>query len=378
MRIRMFDHVAHYRHDRAAIDEAVHTVLASGETIMGPAVRRFEEAFAAMCGARHAAGVASGTSALLLALRAAGIGSGDEVITVANSDMPTSLAISHSGARPVWVEIDPHSFNIDPAAAAAAVGPRTRALLPVHLYGVPAEMAPLLALAERHGLAVIEDAALATGARYHGRPIGSLGTLTAFSTAPGKILDGIGSGGVISYDDPSLTARLDSLRHYGRERSPYRDRPQPGPKWPSPTVELGYNERLDTVDAAVLEVRLRRLDEMLARRREIAERYRRSFAGSAVRMQQPPADSESVWRVVTVRVPERDRIYADLHERGIEATLAYLPLNHLEPVYRELGYRPGSLPETEAFGAELLTLPCHPYLSDAEVEEVAATLLELL
>jgi aminotransferase EvaB len=378
MRIRMFDHVAHYRHDREAIDRAVLELLDSGQLVMGPAVRRFEEAFASYCGARFAAGVASGTSALLLALRALGIGPGDEVVTAANSDMPTSLAITLAGATPVWAEIDPDSFNLDPAAAAAAVTDATRALLPVHLYGVPAEMAPLLELARHRGLAVVEDAALATGASYCGRRIGSLGTLSAFSTAPGKVLDGVGSGGLISYNDPGLTPRLDSLRHYGRERSPYRDRPEPGPKWPSPTVEVGYNERLDTLDAVVLEVRLRRLDAMLARRREVAARYRSLFEGSGVRMQRPPEGSEPSWRVVTVRVPERDRIYAALHDLGIEATLAYLPLNHLEPIYRELGYRPGSLPETEAFGAELLTLPCHPYLSDAEVDEVADTLKGLL
>jgi dTDP-4-amino-4,6-dideoxygalactose transaminase len=378
MRIQMFDHVAHYQQDREEIDRAVLEVLASGKLVMGPAVRAFEEAFAAYSGARFAAGVMSGTSALLLALRALDIGPGDEVITPANSDLPTSLAISHAGATPVWAEIDPDSFNLDPAAAEAAITPRTRALLPVHLYGVPAEMTPLLALAERHGLAVVEDAALAAGARYQGRPIGSFGTLSAFSTAPGKILDGIGSGGVICYDDPDVGSRLDSLRHYGRERGPYRDLPQSGPKRPSPTVLVGYNERIDTIDAAVLQVRLTRLDATLARRRAIAARYVERFAGSGVRVQRPPEGSEPSWRMFTVRLPERDRVLDALHERGIESSLAYLPANHLEPVYRDRGFRRGSLPETEAYCDELLALPSHPYLSDADVDEVAATVVELL
>jgi dTDP-4-amino-4,6-dideoxygalactose transaminase len=239
-------------------------------------------------------------------------------------------------------------------------------------------MAPILDFAESNGLGVVEDAALATGARYQGRRIGSFGTLTAFSTAPGKILDGVGSGGMVSTNNRDLYDKLNTLRHYGRERPPYRDLPQNGPPWPSNTVEIGYNERLDTLDAAVLRIRLRRLDEALNRRREIAERYRERFEGKGVGLQRPPQDSEAVWRVFTVRIPDRNRIYQAMAQQGIGVSLAYLPPNHLDVCYRHLGYQRGSLPQTEAFAAELLALPCHPYMTDGQVEEVAETLLALL
>ena len=378
MRITMFDHVAHYQHDREAIDRAVLEVIGSGKLVMGPDVRAFEEEFAAYCGIDYAVAVTSGSSALLLALRALGIGPGDEVITVANSDIPTSQAVTLTGAQVVWVDIETEGCNIDPGLIEAAITPRTRAILPVHLHGVPAEMAPILELAERRGIAVVEDAALAAGARYHGRRIGSLSTLTAFSTAPGKILDGVGSGGMIATAERALYDRLNTLRHYGREKPPYRDLPKTGPSWPSDTIEIGYNERLDTIHAAVLRIRLPRLDERLEQRRRHAASYLERFGRAGVRTQRPPADSEAAWRVFTVLIPDRDRVHTGLHERGIESSLAYVPADHLDVCYRDLGYRRGSLPETEAFCDELLALPCHPYLSEAEVEEVAETVLSLL
>ncbi|UCH27223.1 MAG: DegT/DnrJ/EryC1/StrS family aminotransferase [Trueperaceae bacterium] len=377
MRIPMFDHQAHFRRDQKEIEAAVLEVLESGKLIMGPAVRAFEEEFAAYSQARYAVGVASGTSAIHLALRALGIGPGDEVITVANSDIPTSQAVTLTGAKVVWVDIDKESYNMDPDALPAALSPATKALLPVHLYGVPAEMSPILQFAEANGLSVVEDAALATGARYRGQRIGSLGTLTAFSTAPGKMLDGVGSGGMISTDSEILYDKLNSLRHYGRERPPYRDLPADTAKWPSKTVEIGYNERLDTLDAAVLRIRLRRLDETLTRRREIAKRYQDLLEGD-VGLQRPPQDAEAVWRVFTVRIPDRDRIFEAMYRQGIGVSLAYLPPNHLDECYHHLGYRKGSLPETEAFADELLALPCHPYMTDSQVEEVAESLLALL
>ena len=278
----------------------------------------------------------------------------------------------------VWVDIEPEGCNIDPGLIEAAITPRTKAILPVHLHGVPAEMAPILELAERHGIGVVEDAALAAGARYHGRRIGSLSTLTAFSTAPGKILDGVGSGGMVATDERPLYDRLNTLRHYGREQPPYRDLPVTGPKWPSDTIEIGYNERLDTIHAAVLQIRLPRLDERLEQRRRHAASYLERFERAGVWTQRPPVDSEAAWRVFTVRIPERDRVHAALYEHGIDSSLAYVPADHLDVCYRDLGYRRGSLPVTEAFTDELLALPCHPYLSDGEVEEVAETVLGLL
>ena len=378
MRIRMYDNVAQYRSDKEAIDAAVLSVLESGELVMGPDVRALEEEFAAYCGTNYSVGVTSGTSALLLALRALGIGQGDEVITVANSDIPTSQAVTLTGAKVVWVDIEPVGCNMDPDQVEAAITPKTRAVLPVHLHGVPADLGPILKVAKNYDLAVVDDAALAAGARYRGKRIGSLGSLTAFSTAPGKILGGIGSGGLVTTEDRKLYNRLNTLRHYGREDPPYRDKQSIGPKWPSDTIEIGYNERIDSIQAAVLRIRLPQLDELSVRRREIAEIYSKGFGKVGVRYQQPLADSEAVWRVFTVLLPERDRVHAGLNAVGIESSLAYVPADHLDVCYRDLGYRSGSLPETEVFSNELLALPCHPYMTDAEIEEVLASVIELL
>lgn len=378
MRIPHFDHAAAYRRDKDAIDAAIQGVLERGQPIMGPEVAAFEAAFAARCGVRHAVAVMSGTAAMLLGLKALGVGPGDEVVTAANSDVPTTLAILHAGARPVYADVDGATFNLDPEAVAARMTPRTKAVLPVHLYGVPAEMAPIVDVARRHGAAVLEDAALATGARYRGRPIGAWGDAAAFSTAPAKVLGGVGSGGVITTDDDALHARLARLRYYGRERSAYPDADADPDAMPGATVEVGFNERLDTLQAAVLLVRLRRLDDDLAVRRAHHARYAARFAGTAVRVQQAPDGAEPAWRVVVVRVPDRDRVYRELRRAGIEVTLPYLPANHLDACTRPLGYRRGDLPVTEAFCDTMLALPCHPFLDAAQVDEVADALLAAL
>lgn len=378
MRVRMFDHVAHYERHREAIDAALQRVLASGQFVMGPDVRAFEEEFASYCGVAHAVGVMSGSSALQLALRACGVGPGDEVITVANSDIPTSHAIYHTGASIVWVDIENESYNLDPEMLEAALSPRTRAVLPVHLYGVPADMAPILAFAKAHDLVVVEDAALATGATYRGKRVGTLGTLTAFSTAPGKVLDGIGSGGIVTTQNRALYDRLNRLRHYGRSQAPYKEVHGVEAPLPTETLEPGFNERLDTVQAAVLRVHLRHLDDDLAWRRMLATHYQQRFAGTGVRVQAFPPESEPAWRVFTVRVAERDRIYRALYADGFEVTLPYLPANYLDACYQSLGYSEGSLPRTEAFCRELLALPCHPYMPLGDADALATALLALL
>jgi dTDP-4-amino-4,6-dideoxygalactose transaminase len=375
VRVPHFDHAAHYARDKAAIDEAIQRVLAAGTPIMGPSVWEFERAFAAYCDSDYAVGVMSGTAALQLALATLDLQPGDEVITVANSDIPTSHAITHAGATVVWVDIDPHTYNLDPDAFAHAITPRTRAVLPVHLYGVPAQMDRIGQIAETHGLAVVEDAAIATGAIFHGQKVGSLGTLAAFSTAPGKLLGGICSGGMITTSAPELHAKLQTLRYYGRERSAY---PHDGVPWPSGSSEIGYNERLNTIDAAVLLIRLAYLDDDLATRSANAALYRRRFQGTAIRCQAVPAGAVPAWRVFTVRIPNRDRVYAALREQGYEVTLPYLPANHLEKCYAHLGVGRGELPETEAFCDELLALPCHQYLSEEIVEELADKVVGLI
>lgn len=378
MRIPHYDHAAAYRRDRDAIDAAIRGVLERGQPIMGPEVAAFEAAFAARCAVRHSVGVMSGTAAMLLGLKALGVGPGDEVVTVANSDVPTTLAILHAGARPVYAEVDASSFNLNPDALEACLTARTKVVLPVHLYGVPAEMVRINEIAAGHGVAVLEDAALATGATYRGRPAGSLGDVAAFSTAPAKVLGGIGSGGVITTDDDELHARLLRLRYYGRERSAYPADDADPTAMPGATLEVGYNERLDTVEAAVLLVRLARLEEDLATRRAHHARYLRQFAETAVHVQTPPDGASPAWRVVVVRVPDRDRVYADLRRAGIEVTLPYLPANHLDACTRDLGYRRGDLPVTEAFCDTMLALPSHPFITGAHVDEVAGALLAAL
>ncbi len=373
MIVKQMDVAAHYRRDEAEIDAAMQRVMASGQLVVGPDVQAFEREFAESCGARFAAGVTSGTSALLLALRALDVGPGDEVITVVNSDIPTSLAITLTGARVVWVDVEPATWNVDVGRIEDAITPRTKAIVPVHMYGVPADLGGVLEVAERHGLHVVEDACLAPGARCRGRRVGSFGTLGAFSTTSGKPLGGVGSGGVTTTDGETLFERINQLRNYGRERPFDRRFAEGEPKPMSPTVAIGYNERLHTVDAAVLRIRLRHLDEDRARRAEIAATYARLLAEHDVRLPRPPEHVEPTWYVYTIRVcPERsDQVYEVLMRQGIEVARHYLPANHLDECYRYLGYAPGSLPETEAHCDELLSPPCHQYLSDEAVEHVA-------
>lgn len=378
MRVPQFDHRANYLRDKREIDSAIEQVLSQGQMIMGPEVPRFEHCFADLVGCSFATGVTSGTAALTLALSALGLGPGDEVITVANSDTPTSHAISHTGATPVWVDIDPDTFNISPTAAAEAVTARTRAILPVHLYGVPADMDGICAIAREHGLAVVEDAALATGAMYRGRPVGSLGDIAGFSTAPAKVLGGICSGGIITTSSSDLHKRVRMLRHYGRRSSPYPPSDSTSVPWPGSTSLIGYNERLNTIDAAALMIRLQRLPDDLKQRRENAARYHAHFEGTGLTGQAEPVDSDPAWRVYTIRVPDRDRVYTELRKSGYGVSLMYLPPIHLDECYVGLGYLRGSLPNTEAFCDELLNLPCHQFVTAEQVDEVATAVLKLV
>lgn len=378
MRVLQFDHKANYLRDKAAIDAAVQRVLLEGGPIMGPDVARFEEAFAQLVGSSYAIGVMSGTAALTLAVASLGIRSGDEVITVANSDTPTSHAISLAGATPVWVDIDPDTYNILPGAIVDAITSRTRAILPVHLYGVPVDMDVITAVARDHELAVIEDAALATGALYKGRAAGSLGDVAAFSTAPAKVLGGICSGGVVTTSSVKIFEAISELRHYGRSASPYPDSNPVSAPMPGPTRRIGYNERINTIDAAALLIRMRRLQGDLLKRRENADRYRELLAGTGLKMQRPPIDCAPAWRVFTIRVPDRDRVYKELRSAGYGVSLMYLPPIHLDECYKDLGYPPGSLPNTERFCDELLCLPCHQFVTSEQVEEVAAAVKGLV
>jgi dTDP-4-amino-4,6-dideoxygalactose transaminase len=349
------------------LDQAAARVLESGWYILGPAVQEFEQAFAAFCGVRHAVGVGNGTEALYLALVALGAGPGDEVITVANAAIYEPLTIAQAGARPVFVDVDERSHTIDPALIEAAITPRTKAIMPVHLYGRMADMGAVMAIAARHGLPVIEDCAQAHGASLGGRPAGSLGACGCFSFYPSKNLGALGDGGMVVTDDDGLAAKLRRLREYGWRERYYT------------TDAGGINSRLDELQAALLRAKLRHLPAWNERRRRIARRYGALLAGLGLGLPELLEDGAHVYHLYVVRAPERDRLQAALRERGVGTAVHYPLPAHLQPVYQGLGLAaPGSLPVTERLAGEVLSLPIYPELTDAEVEVVAAAVRDAL
>ncbi|MGQ0551488.1 MAG: DegT/DnrJ/EryC1/StrS family aminotransferase [Armatimonadota bacterium] len=353
----------------AEIDAAIQAVVADGRFELGKEVDEFERAFAGYIGVRHAVGVHSGTAALHLALRALGVGP-DEVITVANSDPSTVAAIRFAGARPVLVDIEPHSFNMDPAALAAAVTPRTRAVLPVHMYGRPAEMTPILEVARRHHLLVVEDAALAAGAIYRDRQAGAWGDAACFSFAPGKVLGAFGWGGMITTGDGEVARRIKMLRAYGEDPATHPP-PSAGFRFATLHPEVqGWNVRLDTLQAAVLLVKLPHLDSMVEERQAIAERYREGLRGTHAAIADDPPYLRNAYRNFVIRVKHRDTVRRLLFEAGIPTGTHYIPPTHLQPAFQDLGYPKGSLPETERAADELLTLPIYPGMPIDDVDLV--------
>ncbi len=345
-------------HQRLAgeVEHAVRRVLDRGWYILGPEVEAFEAAFAAYHGVAHAVGVANGTDAIELALRAAGVGAGDEVITVGHTAVATVCAIERAGARPVIVDVDPTTYTMDPEAAAAAVSPRTKALLPVHLYGQPANMSALSALADRRGLLLVEDCAQAHGARLGGKLVGTFGAAGAFSFYPTKNLGAYGDGGAVLTDDAPLATRLRLLRNYG-QTDRYRHQLR------------GINSRLDEIQAAILAVKLGHLDEHNAARREIAGHYREALAGLDVT--QPFDDAGHVYHLFVVRHEERDRLRASLTARGVGTQIHYPIPVHRQQAYLDLGYALGSLPVTERVAGEVLSLPLYVGIEPGDVQIVA-------
>jgi dTDP-4-amino-4,6-dideoxygalactose transaminase len=348
---------------RPEIEAAVTRVLERGWFILGEEVVAFEQEFATYCGVRYAIGVGSGTEALHLALRAVGVGPGDEVITVANAGVPGVVAIEAAGGRPVFVDVYPATMNLDPARLSAAISPRSRAILPVHLYGRPADMDPIMEIARRHDLAVVEDCAQAHGASYRGRKVGSLGHVACFSFYPTKNLGAYGDGGAVVTDDPALADRLRLLRQYGW-REQYRSEVR------------GVNSRLDELQAAILRVKLRHLDAWNARRRALATRYRELLAGSDLVLPAELPDGVQVYHLFVVQTPQRDELRDHLRRAGIGTGIHYPIPAHLQAAYRDLGGQPGQLPVTERLAREVLSLPLFPELTDAEVEQVVEAIHE--
>ncbi len=348
---------AQYESHKAEIDAAVAQVLERGWYILGEEVRAFEEEFAAYLGVRYAAGCASGTEALLLALVACDIGSGDEVITVPHTAVATVSAIEQSGATPVLVDIDPATYTLDPSKLEAAITPRTKAVIPVHLYGQPADLAPILEIARRRGLRVIEDCAQAHGARYDGRRVGSIGDIACFSFYPTKNLGAIGDGGAVVTDDPELAERVRLLRQYG---------------WVERYVShiKGWNSRLDELQAAILRVKLRTLDADNAARRRIAWRYDQALADGPVALPSARPEAEHVYHLYVVRSSDRDALQRHLADCGIGALVHYPVPVHLQPAYRDRLPGADRLPESERAAREVLSLPMYPELTSAEVDQV--------
>jgi len=361
MTVPLFDIARQSRAVRPAIEAAWRRVLVSGTFVLGPEVRAVEATLARWCRVPYAVGVASGTDALELALRALGIGAGDEVITTPLTFIATAQAISHTGARPVFADIDPVSYTLDPAEVARRVTRRTKAVMPVHLYGHPCDMAALMRVARRHGLYVVEDCAQALGAADRGRPVGSFGEAGALSFYPTKNLGACGDGGAIVTRSRLVADRLRSLRQHGsRDRVRYH-------LW-------GRNSRLDELQAACLRVKLRSLHRWNALRRHHAATYRRLFreAGLAEHIALPRErrGARHSYHLFVIRVRQRDRLQQSLLRQGIGCGIYYAPPLHLQPLYRALGYRPGSFPHAERVSREILALPCYPELSSAQQRRV--------
>jgi dTDP-4-amino-4,6-dideoxygalactose transaminase len=363
--IPFVDLSAQYEAIAGEIEQAISGVLRRTDFILGGDVEQFEREFAEYSETSFAVGIDSGTSAIEMALRAYGIGPGDEVITVANSFIATALAISYTGARPVLVDVDPRTYNMDPSLLEGAITPRTKAVVPVHLYGQPVDMEPVLEIAGEKGLVVIEDACQAHGARYNGKRVGSLGHAAAFSFYPGKNLGAYGDGGLVVTNDEQTADSLRMLRNYG-QRQKYHHLLQ------------GFNRRLDTLQAAVLRVKLPYLDGWNAARRRHAAQYNELLESAGVGLPFEPGYSESVYHLYVIRVADRDGLAAHLKERGVSAGIHYPVPIHLQPAYSELGYSAGSFPVSEQAAHEILSLPMYAELTEGQIEHVAEAVREFV
>lgn len=359
--IPFLDLKAQYSQIKPEIDAAVARVVSSGHFVLGPEVTAFEERFAGYCRTAHCRAVNSGTSALHLALLAAGVGPADEVITVSMTFVATTAAILYSGARPVFIDVDPVTWTMDPGLIEAAITPRTKAILPVHLHGLMADMDPIMAIARRHDLVVIEDAAQAHGAEYRGRRAGSIGDLGCFSFYPGKNLGAFGEGGALVTDRAEFARRVSLLRDWGQEAK--YDHAIPG-----------YNYRMDEIQSAVLNVKLDYIERWTEARRSLAERYDALLSDLPLARPRPPGYARHVYHVYAVRSERRNEALTLLRDAGIGAGIHYPVPVHLQRAYAELGYRAGDLPITEMLAKDFLSLPIYPELLPEQAGKVVATL----
>lgn len=365
MPVPLLDLQAQYAEFREEMEKEVIEVLRSGRYIKGPKVTELEKRLAEYCGCARGVGCASGTDAILLALMALGIGPGDEVVTSPYTFFATGGCVSRLGARPVFVDIDPRTYNLDPGKIAAALTPRTRAIIPVHLYGQCADMDPILEIAAARSIPVIEDAAQAIGATYKGRPAGSMGLMGCFSFFPSKNLGGCGDGGLITTSDGDLADRLVILREHGANPKYYHR-------------VIGINSRLDALQAAIVLVKLPYLESWHQGRRRNAELYRRQLAGAPLTLPYVLDGCESIYNQFVIRLPRRDALRKFLTERGIGNEIYYPVPLHRQDCYADLGYGEGSLPEAEAAARETLAIPIYPQLSPEQIAETAGAIRDFL
>ena len=361
--IPYLDLPAQLRTIRREIDSAIAQTLDRCSFCLGPDVAQFEQDFARFIGVQHCVGFNSGTSALHVAMLLLSIGPGDEVITTPYTFVATSWAISYVGAKPVYVDIDDATFNLDPGQVERTITPRTRAIVPVHLYGHPADLDPLLALGRKHGLPLVEDAAQAHGANYRGRAAGSLGAISCFSFYPGKNLGAYGEGGALLTDDAAFAAHARSLREHGSTQRYYHD-------------EIGFNYRLEGIQGAVLGVKLKYLDNWTRERRRVARRYQELLAATPLQLPREAEGVQSAWHLYVVRHPRRDELKKHLESHQIGCALHYPVPLHLQKCYAQLGYKPGAFPVAEKAARECLSLPIYPELTDEQIERVAGVILE--
>jgi dTDP-4-amino-4,6-dideoxygalactose transaminase len=355
---------AQYRPLRSEVLRALEEICESTSFAQGRATSEFEAKFAAYCGIDHCVSLNSGTSALHLALRCLDVGPGDEVVTVSMTFVATAWAISYVGATPVFVDIDPVRRTLNPDNLEAAITSRTKAIIPVHLYGMPAEMDRIMTIAEQHRLPVIEDAAQAHGAKYRGTRIGQFGKIACFSFYPSKNLGAYGEGGALITNDASVARRARSFRDHAQSQKYLHD-------------EIGYNYRMDSFQGAVLSIKLKHLDEWNSARIDCARQYTELLKDSSYKLPAHLPDSECVWHCYVIETPERDRVRAALQDVGIQSAVHYPVPIHLQKAYAHLDYRSGDLPVTEALCEHCLSLPIYPELSKEKISRVASVLLDL-
>jgi dTDP-4-amino-4,6-dideoxygalactose transaminase len=351
-----------YEQLQLEIDAVTRQVYESGWFVLGDRVKSFEASFARYCGSKYAIGVGSGTEAIHLALLACGVQCGDEVITVANTCVPTLSAISFAGATPIFIDIDETTFTIDPTLIEARITPKTKAIVPVHLYGQCAAMNPILEIAKKYNLAVVEDCAQAQGAMYCGKMAGTMGDAGAFSFYPSKNLGAFGDGGLVLTDNEAIAEAVNKLRNYGQSQRYYHD-------------IKGFNSRLDELQAAILDIKLPYLDKWNQRRREIAKRYHDAFLPVGINCPQETAECHHVYHLYVIRVRDRDRFQSLLQERGITTIIHYPVPVHLQDSYAECREQSPYLPITEKLASEIVSLPLYPELTDTEVDAIIDNVL---